>query len=136
MALHMVEFPLNMALPNGFPGSVNQVAVRGLSYLRLPRVGDNFDGRQTIAPYQDDHPVGFSFQFGFGVLYQNNNNKENENTTTQRTTVSFHPTMNEPTEVLMPAPSTVTLVGDIKGTLEYVKPIKKLLVFACGPSIT
>ena len=44
--------------------------------------------------------------------------------------------MNEPTEVLMPAPSTVALTGDIKGTLEYVKPIKKFLFFACGASVT
>ena len=44
--------------------------------------------------------------------------------------------MNEPTEVVMPAPSTTALTGDIKGTLEYVKPIKKFLFFACGTSVT
>ena len=66
---------------------------------------------------------------------QQNHNKEIENTTTQPTTV-FHPTMNKPTEVLMPAPSIVALIGNIKATLIYIKPNKKFLFFACGTSVT
>ena len=44
--------------------------------------------------------------------------------------------MNEPTKVLMLAPSTVALTGNIKATVDHNKPIKKLLIFASGASAT
>ena len=68
---------------------------------------------------------------------------QNNKTTTRRLRTQqhnappfFHPTTNKPTEVLMPAPSTVALTSNIKATVVYIKPIKKFLLFTCGTSVT
>ena len=68
--------------------------------------------------------------------------RQDKESTTRRLRTQRHntpfifSTMNKPTEVLMPAPSTVALTGNIKATVDHNKPIKKLLIFASGASTT